>query len=103
MRCGRNFRSENTAANLVQVIQATNCSSRFGQLLQQDYAQCSIGGIKCAAPSPEDLYGSAIAGAVCFRACRQSCLRELFRSTLLSYPADFGYRANVLATSLDIN
>jgi hypothetical protein len=26
-----------------------------------------------------------------------------FRSTLLSYPADFGYRANVLATSLDIN
>jgi hypothetical protein len=28
---------------------------------------------------------------------------ELFRSTLLSYPADFGYRANVLATSLDIN
>lgn len=37
-----------------------------------------------------------------FENVSRGSLYALIRSTLLSYPADFSYRANVLATSLDI-
>jgi hypothetical protein len=38
-----------------------------------------------------------------FENVSRGSLYALIRSTLLSYPADFSYRANVLATSLDIS
>jgi len=57
-----------------------------------------------AAPESNDQMRGFSRKIICvFENVSRGSLYALTCSTLLSYPADFSYRANVLATSLDIN
>jgi hypothetical protein len=97
MHCARNFCTRNNQ-QLPPVGQAVHAVSKVGASAR--FMDAPIRKDEMAPVFSQDhrRLGKTSAASFVTR-----LVYRAFRSTLLSYPADFGYRANVLATSLDIN